>query len=159
MRSLLQQLNKTKENNRGRIETREVSVHKDCLDLFYHGWTDTKNIVKVKRTVEHKNKKNSQETAYFITNLEENAEYFNKNIRTHWKIENSLHYIKDVVFKEDRQKIRTNKAPQNMSLLRTLILNIFRQKGYDKITKSIRQLSGNLIETVKMLNIQPIRGA
>jgi len=150
--------NKTKEKNRGRIETRKVSVYKDCFDLFNYGWTDVKNIIKVNRTVKYKKGKTSQETAYFITNLEENSAYFNKNIRGHWKIENSLHYIKDVVFKEDHQKIRTKHAPQNMSLLRTFVLNVFRQKGYNQITQSIRLLAGNLIETIKILDIKSVEG-
>jgi len=148
----------TCEKNRGRLETRKVSVHKDCLDLFYEGWSNSKNIIKVERTTKRKNGKVSNETAFFITNLEENANYFNKNIRGHWKIENSLHYVKDVVFKEDRQKIRAKQAPQNMSLLRTFIANIFRNKGYNNITQTIRQIAGNIIETIKLLDIKSIRG-
>jgi predicted transposase YbfD/YdcC len=149
--------NTTCEINRGRIETRQVSVHKECLDLCYYGWTNVKNIIKVKRNVQYKTGKTSEETAYFITNLEENATYFNKNIREHWKIENSLHYIKDVVFKEDKQKIRTQQAPQNMSLLITLVINVFRQNGQEKITQSIRQLTGNIIKTIKLLDIKTDR--
>ena len=134
----------TKEKNRGRLEKREVTVHKEYLDLKHYGWKDIKFIVKVKRTVKHKNGKISEETAYFITNLEENASFFNKGIRNHWRIENSLHYIKDVTFNEDRLKIRSSSAPQNMALLRTFVLNIFRQNGYSNIKQATRLLAGRI---------------
>jgi len=134
----------TEEKNRGRSEKREVTVHKECLDLKYYGWKDIKSIIKVKRTVKHKSGQISKETAYFITNLDERASFFNKGIRDHWKIENSLHYVKDVTFSEDRLKIRSNSAPQNMAILRTFVLNIFRQNGYSNIKQTTRLLSGRI---------------
>ena len=133
-----------KEKNRGRIEIRKATLHRECLDLEYYGWQDIKFIVKVERIVKYKSGKISSETAYFITNLEEKASFFNKGIRDHWKIENSLHYVKDVTFKEDRLKIRTGNAPQNMSLLRTLVINIFRNNGFSNIVQATRLLSGNI---------------
>lgn len=133
-----------KEKNRGRIEIRKATVHRECLDLEYYGWEGIKFIVKVERIVRYKSGKTSNEIAYFITNLEEKASFFNKGIRDHWKIENSLHYVKDVTFNEDRLKIRTGNAPQNMSLLRTLVINIFRNKGFSNIVQATRLLSGNI---------------
>ena len=134
----------TEEKNRGRLEKREVTVHKESLDLKHYGWKEVKFIVKVKRTVEHKNGKISEETAYFITNLDEKASFFNKGIRDHWRIENSLHYVKDVTFNEDRLKIRSGSAPQNMALLRSFVLNIFRQNGYSMIKQTTRLLAGRI---------------
>ncbi len=139
-----------KEKNRGRIEIRKATVHRECLDLEYYGWQDIKFIIKVERTTKNKGK-TSNETAYFITDLEEKASFFNKGIRDHWKIENSLHYVKDVTFKEDRLKIRSGNAPQNMSLLRTLTINIFRNKGYSNIAQATRLLSGNIFAMLTLL--------
>lgn len=134
----------TEEKNRGRLEKREVTMHKECLDLKHYGWNEVKFIVKVKRTVKHKSGMISEEIAYFITNLDEKASFFNKGIRDHWRIENSLHYIKDVTFNEDRLKIRSGSAPQNMALLRTFVLNIFRQNGYSMIKQTTRLLAGKI---------------
>jgi predicted transposase YbfD/YdcC len=134
----------TEEKNRGRLEKRKVTVHKDEFDLEHYGWKDIKSIVKVERTVKYRDGRISQEKAYFITNLDEKASFFNKGIRGHWKIENSLHYIKDVTFNEDRLKIRSDSAPQNMSLLRTFVLNIFRKNGYSKIKQATRLLAGKI---------------
>lgn len=132
----------TKEKNRGRLERRKVCVYKEGLDLK-HGWDNLKYIIKVKRNVKNKGKR-SEEIAYFITNLDEKASFFNKGIRGHWKIENSLHYIKDVTLNEDRSRIRTGYAPQNMSLLRTFVINVLRLKGYSRIKQATRLLSGNI---------------
>jgi len=134
----------TEEKNRGRLEKREVTVHRDRFNLEDYGWKDIKFIIKVKRTVKHKSGKISEETAYFITNLEEKASFFNKGIRGHWGIENSLHYVKDVTFNEDRLKIRSGSAPQNMALLRTFVLNIFRKNGYPNIKQTTRLLAGKI---------------
>ena len=141
----------TKEKNRGREEIRKVTTYKEHLDLKYYGWDDLELIVKVHRIVKHKTGKTSEEIAYFITNLKEKASFFNKGIRGHWKIENSLHYVKDVTFKEDRLKIRTENGPQNMSLLRTLVINIFRLKGYSNIIQATRLLSGRIEAMVTLL--------
>lgn len=139
------------EKNRGRIEIRKATVHRECLDLEYYGWEGIKRIVKVERIVKYKSGKISNEIAYFITNLDEKASFFNKGIRDHWKIENSLHYVKDVTFKEDRLKIRSENAPQNMSVLRTLVINIFRNKGYSNIAQATRLLSGNIFAMLALL--------
>lgn len=135
--------NITKEKNRGRIERREVTIYKESLDLKYD-WDDLNFIIKVKRNIKHKSGKKTEEFAYFITNLDERASFFNKGIRDHWRIENSLHYIKDVVFNEDLSHIRTGMAPQNMSLLRTFVINILRWKGYSGIKQATRLLSGDI---------------
>ena len=141
----------TEEKNRGRLEKREVTLHKECLDLKHYGWKNIKFVVKVKRTVKHKSGKISKETAYFITNLREKASVFNKGIRSHWRIENSLHYIKDVTFNEDRLKIRSGSAPENMALLRTFVLNIFRKNKYVDIKQTIRLLAGRIPLMVSLL--------
>jgi predicted transposase YbfD/YdcC len=113
------------------------------LDLKYE-WDKLKYVIKIIRNVKHKNGKISEEIAYFITNLREIAKFFNKGIRNHWKIENSLHYIKDVVFKEDSLKIRSGMAPQNFSLLRSFVMNVLRKNGYASIMQATRLLALNI---------------
>lgn len=129
-----------REKNKGRLEKRELIIYREALDLKYE-WDNLKYILKITRTVKHKNGKTSEETAYFITNLRESAKFFNKGVRNHWKIENSLHYIKDVVFKEDSLKIRSGMAPQNFSLLRSFVMNVLRKNGYTKIMQATRLLA------------------
>ncbi len=141
----------TKNMNRGRLEMREVTTYIESLDLKHYGWDHLKLIIKVKRTVHHKSGKISKEKAYFITNLDEEASFFNRGIRNHWKIENSLHYVKDVTFNEDRLKIRTENAPQNISLLRSLVINVFRTNGFKNIKQATRLLVGRIGTMVAMV--------
>lgn len=135
--------NRMYEKNRGRIEKRELTIYKEGMDLKYE-WAGLKYVIGVARTVRHRDGKITQETAYFITNLRESAKFFNRGIRNHWNIENSLHYIKDVVFKEDRLKIRSGMAPQNFSLLRSLVMNVLRKNGYNSIMQATRLLASNI---------------
>jgi predicted transposase YbfD/YdcC len=111
----------TDEINRGRQETRTVKVF-NSPDTIAIKWSTVKTIIEVSRdTVSLKNpQRTGNQTAYFISSLpaETQAKDFNKGIRSHWSIENSLHYVKDKTFKEDACKIRTKNAPENLSLLR-----------------------------------------
>lgn len=138
------------EKNRGRLETRTASVHNLYLDIQYDGWQDLKHIIRIKRTVEEKGK-TSEEIAYFITNADLHASEFNKKIRAHWRIENSLHYIKDVTLKEDRLRIRTGQAPQNMSIIRTFILNLLRLNGETKIASAIRRIASDFVKLINLI--------
>jgi predicted transposase YbfD/YdcC len=69
-----------------------------------------------------------------------NAVTFAQGIRGHWGIENRLHWVKDVVFDEDRSSIHTGQAPANLSLLRAIALNVLRRSGYSSITSAQRFL-------------------
>jgi len=72
------------------------------------------------------------------------AKTFHTGIRGHWLIENSLHYLKDETFGEDRSRIRTKNSPANMSLLRNIVINIFRKQRSTNIKQSIRLVSHNI---------------
>jgi len=75
----------------------------------------------------------STETRYYISSLESNAAKIAHAVRTHWTVENCLHWVLDVSFDEDACHIRTDHAPQNMALLRQIALNLL---GQDKSTKA-----------------------
>jgi hypothetical protein len=59
-------------------------------------------------------------------------------------IENTLHYVKDVTMKEDASKTRTGNAPQNISLIKNLALNLLRQSGYTNIAQAIRLIANDI---------------
>lgn len=100
----------------------------------------------IKRKIKTKTKRTT-ETAYFISSLPPttDAKIFYEGIRSHWQIENGLHYVKDVTFREDRSKIRTGNSPQNKSLIIDIIINIFRENNYTNMAQAIR-LVGNDIK-------------
>ncbi|GHV35808.1 hypothetical protein AGMMS4952_27960 [Spirochaetia bacterium] len=70
---------------------------------------------------------------YFVSSLEADAEQFAQTVRSHWGIENSLHYVLDVAFGEDSCRIRTDKGPENMAFIRKIALTLARS---DKESKS-----------------------
>ncbi|MDR2659578.1 MAG: ISAs1 family transposase, partial [Spirochaetaceae bacterium] len=69
----------------------------------------------------------------FVSSLPADAEQFAKSVRSHWRIENSLHYVLDVAFGEDDSRLRKDNGPENMAILRKLALTIARS---DTETKS-----------------------
>lgn len=137
------------EKNRGRVELRETMVF-DAPEYLAKDWKGIKKIIQVERTT-RRGEKVSEETAYFISSSDGNAEYFNRGIRLHWGIENSLHYIKDVVFGEDYSKIKKDNSPQNSSIIRNIAINIFRDNGFDSITTGIRLCCNKIFKLKEMI--------
>jgi predicted transposase YbfD/YdcC len=74
----------------------------------------------------------SLETRYFISSLPSSAVQIAQAVRSHWTIENSLHWVLDVSFSEDKSRIRKDHAPENLALLRHLALNLLTQDNETK---------------------------
>jgi len=72
-------------------------------------------------------------------------------IRGHWGIENCLHWVKDVVFKEDSLPLKHYNAASNWSLLRNIVINLARQHGYDSLTKAERFLCQNIPQLFSLM--------
>jgi predicted transposase YbfD/YdcC len=76
------------------------------------------------------------EERYYLSSLPADAELLNGAIRSHWGVENSLHWVLDVTFHEDKSRIRKENAPENFGLLRRLALCLLRRESTSK--RSIR---------------------
>jgi predicted transposase YbfD/YdcC len=61
-------------------------------------------------------------------------------VRGHWTIENKVHWVRDVMFREDSSRVRTGPRPRIMATLRNLVIGLIRQAGYRKIAATIRQI-------------------
>jgi predicted transposase YbfD/YdcC len=70
----------------------------------------------------------TSETRYYITSLTGDAAQFGQAVRTHWQIENCVHWVLDISFREDDCRTRTGYGPQNMAVLRHIALNLLRQE-------------------------------
>ncbi len=68
------------------------------------------------------------EEHYYLTSLEGDGQQFGQAVRTHWSIENGLHWVLDVVFQEDQSRLRRDQAAQNFVVLRHLALSLLRQE-------------------------------
>jgi predicted transposase YbfD/YdcC len=119
--------NQSVNKGHGRLEQRDVYVTNEIDWLpMKDEWPNLQAIVMVdsKRTL---NGKSSREVRYYLTSLGPEAARLAHAIRTHWGIENKVHWVLDVTFHQDRsQKISTGHAAENLSILRRLSLNILR---------------------------------
>jgi predicted transposase YbfD/YdcC len=74
----------------------------------------------------------SVETRYYLSSLPNDARLLNEAVRSHWGVENSLHWVLDVTFNEDRSRIRKEDAPENFGLLRRLALCLLKEESSSK---------------------------
>lgn len=115
----------------GRIETRHcwvISGEENLQFLRDFGrWKHLRCMVKV-TSQRQLNGKTTSETRYYITSLVEDAKNLLQAARSHWGVENSLHWVLDVTMGEDDSRIRKDYAPENMALLRRIALNLLRQE-------------------------------
>ena len=113
--------------NGGRIETRTVTVIHDVDWLrLRHGWPGLNAIAMVESTRETKGVI-EKETRIYITSLVMLAHLLGPVIRGHWAIENSLHWVMDMIFRDDECRVRTNHAPANFTTIKHVAHNLLRR--------------------------------
>ena len=98
----------------------------------------------------------SQETAYFVTSLSPkkmDAEQLAESIRGHWSIENSLHWVRDVTFDEDRSQIRTGYAPRVFASMRNIVISLLRLAGIKNIASGLRNISWNVEHALELIGV------
>jgi predicted transposase YbfD/YdcC len=122
----------------GRIEKRtcEIITKLDFLDTK-ENWEGLQTIVKItsERTIKKTNI-TSCETRYYISSLLENATLINNSIRSHWAIENNLHWNLDVIMKEDGQLNYVGNAAENLNMMKKIALGmLINEKTYKKSKK------------------------
>ena len=98
-------------------------------------WKNLTTICMVNRERQFANK-TENETSYYIGSVENNAKTFAHAIRSHWRVENSLHWVLDVSFREDDSRIRKDHAPDNFAVLRHIALNMIKKEN--SVKKSIK---------------------
>ena len=119
----------TVDADHGRIETRVAEVSTNIAWLQEsHKWPGLAAIGKVVRTRAIKGEAKS-ETAYYLLSTPLTAERFNEVVRSHWGVENSLHWRLDVVMNEDQMRNRLDNGPYNLAILRHMAINVMQKEG------------------------------
>ncbi len=130
------------EKEHGRLAIREVSVFKLPTEVKKK-WSKSQSCIKVKRSG-MRAEGYFEETSYYLSSCQGSAQELGTRIQGHWQIENRLHWVKDVIFKEDGSRIRKKKPATNMAILLTFGMNIYRGLGFISITEGQRWLSGRV---------------
>jgi predicted transposase YbfD/YdcC len=111
----------------GRIETRTTTVIRDLTWLQErHDWPGLKAVVVVESSRELADKI-ERETRFYITSLVLLANLLGPIVRAHWAIENSLHWVMDMIFRDDECRVRTDHAPANFATIKHMAHNLIRR--------------------------------
>jgi predicted transposase YbfD/YdcC len=124
----------TKEDEHGREEIRHYLMLSDIQERIDPGkkWTNLESVGMVEY-IRKVNGKTKVETRYYISSLTNNAKLLGESVRSHWGIENSLHWVLDVALREDDCRIRKDNAPQNFAVLRHIAVNAVRKEKSQKL--------------------------
>lgn len=135
------------DKDHGRIETRTTTVSHEIGWLEggrrhpgEHRFHRLRSIVRATTQVERQGK-TSRETRFFISSAFLTPERAATAIRSHWGVE-SLHWVLDVVFKEDQSRLRRGHGAQNMALVRRLAFNLVRAGKGKRSIKTARKAAG-----------------
>ena len=122
---------KTVNKGHGRIETREcwATDKEEYLSLMrkHQQWQGLRSIVRIV-SQRQTDEKLEVQTRYFISSLSADAKTILKAKRSHWKIENQVHWVLDIAFREDESRVRKDHAPENLAVLRHMALNLLKNE-------------------------------
>jgi predicted transposase YbfD/YdcC len=127
---------RTVSKGHGRLEIRRcwTIADPDFVDYIRDGrlWPNLRTLVMIEgeRRV---GRKISRETRYFIASIENDAALALRAVRGHWGIENELHWVLDIAFREDECRVRKDYGPQNFAVLRHIALNLLTQETTAKL--------------------------
>jgi|WetSurMetagenome_2_1015567.scaffolds.fasta_scaffold179516_1 predicted transposase YbfD/YdcC len=130
----------------GRIETRDCWTIADPTMIAplrrSEAWTKLRSVIEVRAERQVPDER-TVATRYYLSSLPGKADQALRATRTHWQVENSLHWVLDVAFREDDSRVRVDNGPENFAILRRLALNLLKQDKSLKIgIKGKRKAAG-----------------
>ncbi|MBF0549716.1 MAG: ISAs1 family transposase [Deltaproteobacteria bacterium] len=129
----------TTDGDHGRIEVRKYTTVSDIDWLNGKDkWASLKTIGMVE-SERHIGDKITAEKRYYISSIDNDAQMFAKAVRSHWGIENSLHWVLDVTFREDESRIRKGNSAENMAVIRHMALNLLKQEKTAKASMKVKR--------------------
>jgi predicted transposase YbfD/YdcC len=124
------------DDTHGRLVRRRVFASTDAAALdALGGWPGLRTVLAVEsiRSLNNTPTKVESEIRYFLSSCPDSPAALGQAIRSHWAVENALHWVLDVTFREDDSRVRDHTAARNLALLRKIALNIV---GRDTTSKA-----------------------
>ncbi len=125
----------TVEKGHGRIEKRRCWAVSDPAHIDYVNetgeWTKLRSLAMVE-SERVENGEAATQPRYYVSSLRSDARRLLSGVRTHWGIENSVHWVLDVAFSEDHSRMRTGNSAENFSILRRMALNMLKGETTSK---------------------------
>ncbi len=124
------------DDTHGRVVRRRVFASTDAAALdALSGWPGLRTVLAVEsiRSINSAPTKVEAEIRYFLSSCPDDPAALGQAIRSHWAVENNLHWVLDVTFREDDSRVRDRTAARNLALLRKIALNIV---GRDTASKA-----------------------
>lgn len=140
-------MHESEHSDHGRTEIRRCWAY-EAKGLLYKGedWKDVTSFALVER-IRTDAKGTSTEHAYYISSLPAEAERIARCVRSHWEVENRLHWCLDVQFNDDQSRVRNGYAANNLAIVRHIVMNLLRLNTTRKASiKSKRMLAATIDE-------------
>lgn len=137
-----------KNESHGRVEKRSCRVitqkeNENWGVNPFEKWPSLNALIEIKNERVCKSTgKFSEQTRYYISSCMDSAEYLSQAVRGHWEVENKLHWVLDVIFREDDNRSRSGYSPENFSMLRQFALNLIKLEPTKKSIRRKQNIAG-----------------
>lgn len=141
-KNITHSVNKIGNGGHGRIEQRNVWLVSDIQWLIerHPRWKSIKGIVIVDSMREVQGKVSHEHRLYITSHIDKKADFIANVIRSHWFVENKLHWQLDVSFNEDQNRLRSGYAAENFSMMNKVALNLLKNEKSVKVGVKTKRL-------------------
>lgn len=143
---------KTHEKDHGRRSTWYVTVYNALQSDKTSEWKNLRRFIHVHKHTVYQNRESHSDRLYISDYFQSCAQYYHQGIKGYWSIENSLHWVKDVIIGEDANQIKKDNGPVNSAIFSSITINLHRKNGQYSISEGQMKNSSNVNELFNLLD-------